>query len=68
MEQSRIDRISELTRLSRTRPLTQAEQTERRALREEYIASVRASLETELENTFIVEPDGTKRPVSRKHV
>lgn len=66
MEQSRIDRISELTRISRTRALTEAELAERAALRAEYIASVKASLEGQLENTYLIDERGNKRPISRK--
>ena len=39
IEQWKKDRISELTRISRERELTAEEQTERQALREEYLAS-----------------------------
>ena len=66
MEQSRIDRISELTRLSRVRELTEAEKAERAALRAEYIAAVRASLEGQLENTYLVDERGVKRPLPKK--
>ena len=67
MEQSRIDRISELTRISRTRPLTQAELDERAALRSEYIASVKASLQGQLENTYLVDEQGHKRPLPKRN-
>lgn len=67
VKQSRIDRISELTRISRTRELTGEEKAERTALRAEYIAAIRASLEGQLENTFILDEDGTKRPLPKKH-
>ena len=66
MEQSRIDRISELTRISRVRPLTEAELAERAALRAEYIAAVKASLTGQLENTYLVDETGQKRPLPRK--
>lgn len=66
MEQNRIDRISELTRISRTRALTEAELAERAELRAEYIASIKASLTGQLENTFLVDEHGTKRPLPRK--
>lgn len=66
MEQSRIDRISELTRISRTRALTEAELSERAELRAEYIASVKASLACQLENTFLVDENGVKRPLPKK--
>lgn len=63
MEQSRIDRISELTRIARQRQLTEAEQQERQALRREYIESVKQSLVGQLENTVIVDPQGNRRPL-----
>ena len=66
MEQSRIDRISELTRISRTRALTEEELAERAALRAEYIAAVKASLTGQLENTYIVDEHGNKRPLPKK--
>ncbi len=66
MDKARIDRISELTRISRTRPLTTEELAERAALRAEYIASVKASLTSQLENTYLVDEDGQKRPLPKK--
>lgn len=66
MEQSRIDRISELTRISRTRALSDAELAERAALRAEYIASVKASLTGQLEKTYLVDENGNKRPLSKR--
>ena len=39
MDQKKIDRINELSRISRERELTEEEQTERKALRLEYIES-----------------------------
>lgn len=59
MEQKKIDRISELTRISRERELTQTEQKERAELRREYIDSYKASLTGILDNTYIQEFDGT---------
>ena len=66
MEQKRIDRISELTRISRERPLTQEELAERAELRAEYIASVKASLTGQLENTYLVDEHGVKRPLPKR--
>ena len=66
MDQKKIDRISELTRISRTRPLTAEETAERTALRNEYRAAIRASLEGELSRTYLQRPDGTKEPVVKK--
>ncbi|MBR6872554.1 MAG: DUF896 domain-containing protein [Ruminococcus sp.] len=60
MERSKIDRLSELTRISRTRELTAEEKQERTALRNEYRASVTGNLRAQLESMTIVEPDGSK--------
>ena len=44
MEKTKIDRINELGRISKTRELTEEERAEQKALREEYLAFVRAQL------------------------
>jgi uncharacterized protein YnzC (UPF0291/DUF896 family) len=44
MEKVKVDRINELGRLSKTRPLTDEEIKEQKSLREEYIKEVRAAL------------------------
>ena len=44
MEKAKIDRINELGRLAKERELTEAEQKERQALREEYIAYFRSEI------------------------
>ncbi len=66
MKQEEIDRISELTRLSRERPLTAQEQEERAELRRRYIDSFKASLVSQLETTYIVDEKGNKTKVQRK--
>ncbi|MEA4955481.1 MAG: DUF896 domain-containing protein [Pseudoflavonifractor sp.] len=67
MEQERIDRINALARKSRTpEGLTEAEKAEQAALRKEYVASVLTSLQSNLESTYIQEPDGTKHRLPRK--
>lgn len=49
MKQEKIDRISELTRISRERELTEDEKVEREALRREYIEAMKSSLRAQLE-------------------
>ncbi|MGM9521867.1 MAG: DUF896 domain-containing protein [Oscillospiraceae bacterium] len=66
MEQYKIDRINELARLAKSRALTSEELDERTALRAEYIASVRQSLVSQLENTYIVDEAGNKRKLPKK--
>ena len=63
MEQSRIDRINELARKAKTVGLTAQEVQERDALRKEYVAAVRQNLRAQLDNTFIVDENGNKRPL-----
>lgn len=66
MEKEKMERISELTRLSRERELTPDELTERAALRAEYIQDWRKSTINVLENTYIVDEKGNKRKLQGK--
>ena len=47
MEKEKIDRINELGRIAKQRPLTEEEAAERAALREEYLRYFRAGLRGE---------------------
>ena len=67
MEQKKIDRINELARKKKTEGLTPAELEEQAALRAEYIAGFRVSLTAQLENTVMVDPDGTRHKVQKKN-
>ncbi len=67
MTQEKIDRINELARKQRAEGLTDEEKQEQYVLRREYIDSFKKSLVSQLENTYIVEPDGKKRKVTRKN-
>lgn len=66
MEKEKMERISELTRLSRERELTPDELTERAALRAEYIQDWRKSTINVLENTYIVDEKGNRRKLGKK--
>ena len=66
MTQEKIDRINELARKKKSEGLTEEELKEQAILRREYIESFKQSLVSQLENTYIVEPDGTKRKVTAK--
>lgn len=66
MEKEKMDRISELTRLSRERELTEDEKTERAVLRAEYLKDWRESTINVLENTYIVDEKGNKRKLGKK--
>ena len=61
-----IARINELAAKAKKEGLTPDELTERDKLRRIYIDSVKASLTGQLENTYIVRPDGSKQKLERK--
>lgn len=50
MDKIKIDRISELTRISRERELTEAEIDERAQLRAEYIESIKTNFRATLDS------------------
>ena len=60
MEKKKLNRLSELTAISRQRELTAEEKSEREELRMEYRRSIIANFSDTLEHTTIVEPDGSK--------
>lgn len=61
-----IARINELAAKAKSVGLNEEELEERAKLRRIYIDSVKASLTGQLENTYIVYPDGTKKKVEKK--
>ena len=67
MTDEKIRRINALAKKSREEGLTPAEIEEQKILRAEYIAGFRASLTAQLDNTVIVEPDGTRVRPKRKN-
>lgn len=56
-----IQRINALAKKAKSEGLTDEELKERDELRQIYIGSVRQNLRAQLDNTYIVTPDGTKR-------
>ena len=66
MTKEQIARINELARKQKAEGLTAEEKAEQLKLRGEYINAYKQSLIVQLENTYILEPDGTKRKVRRK--
>lgn len=64
MEKKKLNRLSELTKISKERSLTAEEKSEREELRMEYRRAVIGNLTNQLEHTTIVEPDGSKIKVS----
>ena len=67
MTEEKIKRINELARKQKSEVLTEEEKAEQIKLRREYIDAYKQSLIAQLENTYILEPDGTKRKVGRKN-
>lgn len=63
MDQKKIDRINQLAHKSKAEGLTDAEKAEQTQLRNEYRQSVVGNLAAQLNNTYIMTPDGKKRKV-----
>ena len=61
-----IARINVLAKKAKAEGLTDEELQERDKLRRIYIDNIKANLVGQLENTYIVSPDGTKTKVTRK--
>ena len=60
-----IKRINELAAKAKKVGLNQEELAERDKLRRIYIDSVKASLTGQLDNTYLVRPDGTKEKLKK---
>ena len=61
-----IARINELAKKNKTEGLTDEELVERDKLRRIYIDNVTGNLKGQLDNTYILRPDGTKEKVIKK--
>ena len=61
-----ISRINALARKAKEQGLTEEETKERDQLRRIYIDSVKASLVGQLDNTYLLRPDGTKEKLKTK--
>ncbi len=66
MEKSRVERINELARKAKTVGLSEEETIERDRLRQEYLAAFRKNLHAQLDNTYLVDEHGNKRPLVKK--
>ena len=64
---SKIARINELYKKSKAEGLTEAEREEQAILRQEFVASVRKNLKSQLDNIVIEKPDGTKIDLGEKY-
>lgn len=61
-----IKRINELAHKAKTTGLSPTEKDEQAHLRQEYLARFRQNFTDVLDNTVIMQPDGTKTPVTRR--
>ena len=59
MTDEKIQRINALAKKAKAEGLTEAEKQEQQTLREEYVADFRKSLKAQLDNTVVINPDGT---------
>lgn len=69
MEKRDIERINQLTQISRERELTHEERMERQQLRENYLAAFRGQMRAQLDHTVVQYPDGSRaalKDVARK--
>ncbi len=66
MTQEKIDRSNQLARKSKSVGRTEDEKAEQTALRNEYRQSVVGNLAVQLDNTYIMTPDGKKSKVGGK--
>ena len=64
--QEQINRINELARKSKAEGLTEEEKQEQAVLRRAYIDAFKASLVSNLDNTYIMDEKGNKRKLSHK--
>lgn len=66
MDHKKIERINELARKQKAEGLTEDEKAEQAALRREYIEAYKQNLVAQLENIYMVEPDGSKHKIIPK--
>ncbi len=67
MATERLKRINALAAKEKAEGLTDEEKAEQKRLREEYLAAFRKNVLQTLDNTYIVEPDGTEHKLRKKH-
>ena len=66
MKQEKIDRINYLARKSKEVGLSDEEKNEQKALREEYIQSVRSNLLSQLDSIKVKEKDGSIHKLKKR--
>ena len=60
MDKIKIDRINELAHKSKAEGLTEEEKAEQYALRQEFLAEIRADVKAQLESIEIVDDDNPR--------
>ena len=66
MNKQKIERINELAAKAKAQELSESEKSEQKALRDEYIAAYRQSLESQLKDITILNEDGTKSKIKKR--
>ncbi len=66
MQTKDLERINELARKARETELTEEEKAEQKLLRHDYAAAFCRDLKQQLDNTVVVEPDGTRHHLSQR--
>jgi uncharacterized protein YnzC (UPF0291/DUF896 family) len=67
MDQSKINRINELSKKSKSTGLTSDEKQEQLMLRSEYVKEFRNNLKSTLDTIVVVDEKGNKKPLKEKH-
>lgn len=62
-----IARINELAHKTKAEGLTEEEKAEQQELRQAYIANIKRNLASQLENTIVVNPDGSRYKLQKKN-
>ena len=63
--EERIERINELSKISKERKLTEAELKEQQELRKQYIENFKSNFKTQMKNVYIKEEDGSLTQVGK---
>lgn len=66
MTDEKIARINALAKKAKAEGLTDAEKAEQQALRAEYVAGFRRSLKAQMDNTVVINPDGSSYKLHQK--
>lgn len=59
LEKRKLDRINELAKKKKEATLTSEEAAEQKELRQEYLKAFRQSFKSQVENTKVIDPEGS---------